>query len=116
MRLFRCAFALLGAGVGFCGNTVLVMRPYFRGGTNSVLARNSVPCVCARLQPWCANVRYRRVVYKICGAHCWYVANCLSHSTFENLASLKEHETAFDDLPYLSFLIFGRRPINFQPG
>ena len=33
-------FCALGSGVGFCGNTVLVMGSYFRGGTNPILRRN----------------------------------------------------------------------------
>jgi hypothetical protein len=32
-------FCALGSGVGFCGNIVLVMGPYFRGGTNPILLR-----------------------------------------------------------------------------
>src|SRR5277367_6529792 len=31
-------FCALGSGVGFCGNTVLAMRPYFRGGPNPIFA------------------------------------------------------------------------------
>ena len=30
-------FCALGSGVGFCGNTVLVMGSYFRGGTNPII-------------------------------------------------------------------------------
>ena len=34
-------FCALGSGAGFCENTVLVMRPYFRGGAAPILQREN---------------------------------------------------------------------------
>jgi len=34
---YSVALCALGSGAGFVGNTVLVMRPYFRGGASFII-------------------------------------------------------------------------------